>query len=324
MLDRFIEDPLSKTLPWEESWVRALLGESGHSMNWNATKYSICDVPRMWLQIADEEGMMGIPEFPIWCFEPSGSFNGYKKYFDQDLVLRELETWVRDQRCHPSVIYWCAALETYAEWIGEKMIPLGRSLDLEKRAWVNSYGAAVDENDPHENHPYKFCINGLPDEWGVPPFDMLSLESQCGFERQSAVGTPGSSSGHAQVISEYGWLWLTRDGEPGLYLANTYHRLPYPVATPEERIETHSYLLAGLTEYWRAHRNYAQVIYNAWLAGDMGPGHCALCDNYKDPRTLDFQPPFLKYVRESFKPLGVYLEFWKREVQTGENILEKF
>ncbi len=127
------------------------------------------------------------------------------------------------------------------------------------------------------------------------------------------------ASGHAQLISEYEWMWTTRGGEPGLYCMNVYNNLPFPTETPQERLETTSYIVAGMTEYWRAHRGYAQVMYNAWLAGDMGPGHCAVCDNYKDPRTLEFQPTFLKYAKEAFKSLGVYLEFWKREVKAGEN-----
>ena len=192
-------------------------------------------------------------------------------------------------------------------------------MDLQNRAWLNSYNPPLDPDDPQENHPYSFQINGFSEVWNIPGFDMLNLENMDGHGRHSAIGIPGVPTGHAQVISEYGWLWCTRKGEPGLYLTNTYHKLPYPHDTPEERIETWNYLLAGLTEYWRAHRNYAQVVYNAWLAGDMGPGHAAVIDNYKDPVKAEFQPAFIKYVREAFKPMGVYLEFWKRELQAGEN-----
>ncbi len=186
-LGRFFEDPLCGQHPWDETWIRALLGESRRSMNWNMTKYSLCDVPRKWLEIADEEGLMGVPEIPIWCFNPehpNGSFFGYQKSYDMDALLNDVETWVRDQRCHTSIIYWSAALETCASWLGEKVIPLGRSLDLEKRSWLNSYGVPVDPDDPIENHPYHFHLNGFdfPPEWNIA-FDMLKLETMCGFER---------------------------------------------------------------------------------------------------------------------------------------------
>ncbi len=319
-LGRFFQDPLSGTLPWDEAWVRALLGDSRRSMHWNMTKFSINNPPRKWLEIADEEGLLNVLELPIWCFNPKNdqSFNGYKKSYDLPRLMKDVETFVRDQRCHPSVMYWSAALETVADWLGEEVIPLGRSLDLEKRAWHNSYGTPVGPDDPIEDHPYEFTTNGLPEEWHVPGFDMKTLESKGGFERQSTMGTPGVPSGHAHVLSEFGWLWLRRDGEPCLYLANTYNHLPYPHDTPEERLETCAYLLGGLVEYWRAHRNYAQVMHHVWLACDIGD-RTATCDNYADPRTLEFQPAYIRYVAEAYKPMGIYLEFWKREVQAGEN-----
>jgi len=320
MLGRFFEDPLCGQFPWNDEWIHKLIGENRREMSWNATKYSLADVPRRWLEIADEEGLMGYPELPIWMFNPERpeSFNGYVKTYDMESIMRDVETWVRDQRNHTSIICWCGALETCVDWLGNDVIPLGRSLDLEKRAWINSYNPPVGPDDPIEDHPYRFTLNGLPEEWNIPGFDMLTLESECGHMRQSTIGTPTLSTGHAMTISEYEWLWLTRGGEVSRYLANTYHKLPYPVSTAMERQETCNYLLAGMTEYWRAHRNYAQVIFHAWLAGDTGPGHCAVCDYFKDPQTLEFQPAFYKYVKEAFKPLGVYLEFWKREVQMGE------
>lgn len=319
--ERWFQDPLCGQTPWDENWLHKIMGENRRLMSWNVTKWCLNDVPRKWLEVADEEGLMSIPDFPIWCFNPERpeGFQGYVKDYNIEWLKHDVTAWVKDCRNHPSVIYWSAANETCAKWMDEVIIPTGRSLDLQNRAWLNSYNPPLDPDDPQENHPYSFTTNGLPDEWNVPGFDMLNLENMDGHGRHSAIGIPGVPTGHAQVISEYGWLWCTRKGEPGLYLTNTYHKLPYPHDTPEERLETWNYLLAGLTEYWRAHRNYTQVVYNAWLAGDMGPGHAAVIDNYKDPVKGEFQPAFIKYVREAFKPMGVYLEFWKRELQAGEN-----
>lgn len=318
--ERFLEDPLSSHEPWDEKWVRGLLGDTRRLMNWNATKYCLENVPRMWLDIADEEGLMGAPEFPIWAFNPDRpqAFFGYVKEYDLDKLKEDVQIWVRDNRNHPSVIYWSGSNETCAEWVGKVIIPTGRALDLQKRNWLNSYNPPLGPDDPQEDHPYEFHVNGM----NLPPelhadFDMCKLELEHGMRRQAVLGGPGVPTGHAQLISEYGWLWLTRGGEPGLYVANTYHKLPYPTDTPEERLETNCYLLAALTEYWRAHRNYAQVVYNAWLAGDMGPGHAWVVDNFKNPLTLELQPAFLKYVREAFKPLGVYLEFFRRQALAG-------
>lgn len=316
--ERWLEDPLSNQEPWDEKWVRGLIGDTKRQMSWNATKYCLENVPRMWLDIADEEGLMGAPEFPIWAFNPDRpeSFFGYIKEYNRETLLKDVKDWVRDCRNHPSVIYWSGANETCADWVGDTIIPAGRALDLQNRGWLNSYNPPLEPDDPQEDHPYQFHSYGMdiPQEW---KFDMKRLENDPGLHRQSNLGAPGIPTGHAQLISEYGWLWLTRDGDPGYYVKNTYCQLPYPTDTPEERLETNCYLLAGMTEFWRAHRNYAQVVYNAWLAGDLRE-KAWVTDNFKDPLKLEFQPAFLKYVREAFKPMGVYIEFFKREVKAGE------
>ena len=41
---------------------------------------------------------------------------------------------------------------------------------------------------------------------------------------------------HAQILNEYGWLWLSRDGTPTLLTSKLYPSLPYPHATAEERL----------------------------------------------------------------------------------------
>lgn len=322
MLGRFMEDPLCGQLPWTEDWVRRFMRTGTKEMQWNATKCSLADMPRKWLEIADEEGLLNYPEFPVWVFCPERPelFHGYVREFNVEWMRRDLGRWVRDQRNHTSLFAWCVALESCMSYYMPDFVSVGRSFDLEKRAWINSYDTPDGENDPLEDHPYRFCANGLPDEWGVPGFDMLQLEGEVGHLRHSAMGVPGVPTGHAQIISEYEWLWLTRDGSaPSRYLANTYHKLPYPNSTPMERQETCNYLFAGMTEYWRAHRNISALIFHCWLGGDIGPGRMATCDYFKDPTTLEFQPAFNKYAKEAFKPLGVYLEFWKREVQAGEN-----
>ena len=317
--ERWLEDPLSGQSAWDDAWIHKLLGDTRRLMNWNVTKYCLHPVPRKWLDIADEEGLMGCPEFPIWAMNPDHpeAFYGYVREYNQDWVRKDCEIWVRDTRNHPSVIYWSASNETWADWATENVVDLGRSLDMQKRQWINSYNPPADPNDPIEDHPYEFQTTGmnLPAEW---KFDMKSLEMKCGHNRQSIVGGPGIPTAHAQLISEYGWLWLTRNGDPCCYLENTYQNLPYPGDSPEERLETWHYLLAGLTEYWRAFRCYAQVQINAWLASDTGRGHAGVVDHFKDPLKLEFHPQFIKYVREAFKPLGVYIDFWKREIGKGE------
>lgn len=42
----------------------------------------------------------------------------------------------------------------------------------------------------------------------------------------------------------------------------------------------------------------------------LGP-HAVTCDNFADVTTLKLEPHFESYMREAFKPVGVYLDFWQ-------------
>ena len=39
-----------------------------------------------------------------------------------------------------------------------------------------------------------------------------------------------------------------------------------------------------------------------------------ILDHFKDVRTLELHEPFVRYMKEAFRPLGVYLNFWQPTV----------
>jgi beta-galactosidase len=302
-LHRFFEDPLSGRLPWDEQWVRKLLGTNRQQMNWNTIKFVITPVPQKWLDIADEVGLMVVYEFPIWVLSPE-VMPAYDKKFDPKVLRREYERWLGDNWNHPSIIYWNAAEESaLPPALSSEMITDVRKLDLSNRAWGNSWNPPVGPNDPSEDHIFLFI---------EPSFDMPMLEHRTGSARTDML----APSSHAAVISEYGWLWVNRDGSIPLFSKMVWDRLPYPKATVEERFETYGYLLAGLTEYWRAHRNYAGLLYFCYLGASHPETWTS--DNFSDVRALEFNPQFVKYVREAFKSLGVYINFWQRQLAPGQ------
>jgi hypothetical protein len=45
--------------------------------------------------------------------------------------------------------------------------------------------------------------------------------------------------------------------------------------------------------------------------------HMYTSDNFRDVRTLELQPDFEDYVKEAFKPLGVYINFWQPKLDAG-------
>ena len=57
------------------------------------------------------------------------------------------------------------------------------------------------------------------------------------------------------------------------------------------------------------------MLYLAYLDGDLPHGFS--CDNFRDVAALELEPHFESYLREAFKPLGVYLDFWQPTLPPG-------
>ncbi len=304
-LHRFFEDPLCKRLPWTEQWVRKLLVEIPKQMNWNSFRFCIGPVPDRWLEIADEAGLLIQNEYFIWTGHP-GWRGKYSRVWKADVLIDEYKRWMRDNWNHPSVAVWDANNESYDRIFADEVIPKVRGLDLSNRPWENSYNVPAGPDDPVEDHPYLFIRNT-----GGKPFRMTELEQMGGGGRNSG-NTP---SGHATVVNEYGWLWLNRDGTPTELTQKVYDDVTGPNATAEERFAANGYLLGGLTEYWRAFRNYAGVLHFVYLTCSY-PG-VYTSDHFRDLEKLELDPYFKDYLGEAFRPLGVYVHFWQPELKAG-------
>ncbi len=296
-LHRFFEDPKSGTLPWDEAWVRKLLVDIPKQMHWNAFRFCIGPVPDRWLDIADEAGLLIQNEYFVWT---GHGWHGDEDqvHFDANEMITEYKEWMRDNWNHPSVAIWDANNETWDPMFGEKIIPAVRGLDLSNRAWENSYNAPVGPDDPVEDHPYEFYDMAQ----GGAEFSMTTLEHPGGK-------APGAPSGHAMILNEYGWTWLNRDGSPTELTKKLYPRLLGPNSTAEERFAMNAYLLGGITEYWRAYRQYAGVLHFVYLMSSDPLGYTA--DHFRDVEKLQLDPYFQDYMGQAFKPLGLYLSFWQ-------------
>lgn len=301
-LHRFFEDPKRGLLPWNEEWIRKLLIQVPKRMNWSCFRFCIGPVPDQWLDIADEAGLLIQNEYFVWTLHYD-----FWKAWSPDELIQEYKEWMRDNWNHPSVVIWDATNETVADVFGDKVIPAVRSLDLSNRPWENSWNIPLGPNDPQESHPYLLIAVNEP-----PKFRLADLEEMPGYEPKIDAVSP---TAHARILNEYGWLWLTRDGNPTIVSKPVYDHLLGPAASPEERFKLDAYLLAGLTEFWRAYRNYAGVLHFVYLTSNYPGVYTA--DHFMDIERLELEPHFEDFVREAFKPLGVYVDFWKTEVQAG-------
>lgn len=301
-LHRFFEDPECKDRPWNEAWVRRLLVDIPKQMNWNSFRFTLGPAPQMWLDIADEAGLIVQSEFPIW--------QGHWDEWKEEELIADFGEWMRDQWNHPSVAIWDASNETHAEILRDHVLPAVRGLDLSDRPWDNGYTLPMGAEDPVEDHPYFFI------SWWKPqykPFEMTDLEKMVGAKTDWNSPHPTT---HAVMINEYGWLWLNRDGTPTALTESVYEKLTGANATPAQRLEAYAYHLGGLTEYWRAHRQAAGVQYFVYLTCSY-PG-VKTSDNFRDIGRLELEPHFADYVREAFRPLGLYINFWQPTLTSGE------
>lgn len=305
-LHRFLEDPLCKDLPWKETWVRKLLGELPKKMHWNYFRFCIGPVPDRWLDICDEVGLLIQNEFFVWTGSP-GWYEGYSRTYDTLEMIRQYKDWMRDNWNHPSVAVWDANNETENATFLEKIIPAVRPLDLSHRPWENSYNPPADPNDPVEVHPYLMIEGHL----GTLKFQMSDLETRDGAPDPAVL----PSDTNPPLINEYGWLWLNRDGSPTRLTERVYAQLMGDDTTARQRLDMWAYLLAGKTEYWRAHRKFAGIIHFVYLTCSY-PG-VYTSDHFQDVTRLELDPAFADYVAEAFRPLGVYINFFQPALTAG-------
>ena len=273
-------------------------------MHWNSFRFCIGPAPDKWFDIADEAGLLIQNEYFIWTGKGWHGASDQVR-FDSNELIGEYKEWLRDNWNHPSVAIWDANNETWDPSFGAKIIPAVRGLDLSNRPWENSYNAPVGPDDPVEDHPYEFTTMDNKD---TKLFDMTTLERPNGK-------APGSPSGHAMILNEYGWLWINRDGSPTELTRNLYPLLLGPNATPEQRIDLDAYLLGGVTEYWRAYRQYAGVLHFVYLMSSDPMGYTA--DHFRNIEKLELHAPFQQYMSNAFAPLGVYLSFWQPSLKAG-------
>ncbi|MCF7730160.1 MAG: beta galactosidase jelly roll domain-containing protein [Akkermansiaceae bacterium] len=271
------EDPLCGETPWNRAWVRKLIAEIPKKLGWNTFRFSMSPVPDMWLDIADEEGMLIQYEPPLWTY-PGGT----RPQWDPNEFIKEFGLWMSDNWNHPCLFMWDS--NNKCSWDDfAKIINTVRPLDLSNRAWDNGFCSPATPADPRESHEY------------VTPTDYRTFNT---FERKR--------EGRCVILNEYAWLWLYADGEPIDIARGGFDKIP-----AAERQEYRFYITAAMTEMWRSERFAIGVLdyqyLGSYLPRKTGPYHFG---DFKDITTLQLHPEFEKYMGEALKPLGVYLKFW--------------
>jgi len=114
-------------------------------MGVNSVRCSHNPPPSAWMDLCDEMGIMVDSEaFDMW--EKSKTPFDYGNYFNE-CCEKDVRSWIRDGRNHPSLIMWSIGNEIYDTHIGN-------GLEITKRLYD-----AVVKNDPERNAPITIASN---------------------------------------------------------------------------------------------------------------------------------------------------------------------
>ncbi len=292
-LQRFFEDPDCGALVWDREWVKKLLIDIPKKLSWNAMRICVGIVPDFWYDIADEYGMMFQNEWFYW-----------QNHGWDEQVRKEYTDWVWNDGNHPSIIIWDAINENWDPFIGNKLIPDLKKLDP-TRIWDAGYMTSgdmlLDEMD--EPHPYRAG-------WGVMVADDITSYLKTNpyylgdLDDWPERLQPYLDASSAQLVNEYGWIWLWRDGQPSKLTKKIYDYILGEDATLHQRREMQAYWLQLETEWLRSERSFAGILSFCYLANNYGfTGDWFI----NDIKNLE-EGPTLKWFQHCFSPQAVFID----------------
>lgn len=292
-LQRFFEDPDCRDLVWNREWVKKLMIDLPKSIDWNAMRICVGIVPDFWYDLCDEYGIVLQNEWLYW-----------QNHGWDDQIRKEYTEWVWSDGNHPSIVIWDAINENWDAYIGNCLIPELKQLDP-TRLWDAGYmtGEHMGGNDEmDEPHPYRALTlmhsSELNDYFKRNPYNLGDLNAWEGFRQIQDAGVP-------QLVNEYGWIWLWRNGKPSKLTVNNYtYYLGDKASSPEACRELQAYWLQLETEWLRAERGIAGVLAFCHLTNNYGFTGDWFINDIKD---LEVSPAF-EWFRHCFAPEAVFID----------------
>ncbi len=289
-LQRFFEDPDCGNLAWDREWVKKLLIDHPKQMNWNAMRICVGIVPDFWYDIADEYGLMIQNEWLYW------QNHGWDAQ-----IKKEYTDWVWSDGNHPSIVIWDAINENWDDYIGNQLIPELKKLDP-TRIWDAGYMTAVEleqgTDEMDEPHPYAGPRPYIDaNEYHNNPYPLGDLNFR------NKINLKSIESSAAQLVNEYGWIWLWRNGEPSKLTVDVYKHYLGENTSAEERRELQAYWLQLETEWLRSNRHHAGVLSFCHLTNNYGyTGDWYIND------IADLEPgPTMDWFPHAFAPAAVFI-----------------
>ena len=286
-LHRFFEDPECRDLPWNREWVTRLLKTHPQALNWNAMRVSVGLLPDFWYEIADANGLLLQNE---WCYWQSHGWD--------DQIRKEFTEWLWADGNHPSIVIWDAINENWDDYIANRLIPDLRELDS-TRVWDAGYMTEVEapQDEMDEPHPYEGYWPWRPENFEDNPYPLGDLDY-----RNEMMAT-AIASGTAQIVNEYGWVWLWRDGQPTPLTREFYQYYLGDITNPDLNREFQAYWLQCETEWLRSMRSIAGVFAFTYLTNNFGYTGDWFVGGIGELRGS----PVLSWFRHAFAPTAVFI-----------------
>lgn len=292
-LQRFFEDPDCQALAWDRDWVKKLMIDLPKSIDWNAMRICVGIVPDFWYDLCDEYGIVLQNEWLYW-----------QNHGWDEQVRKEYTNWVWSDGNHPSIVIWDAINENWDSYIGNTLIPELKRLDP-TRIWDAGYmtSAQMGTNDEmDEPHPYRALTLMHSDELNEyfknNPYSIGALhENWRGFSSILDAGVP-------QLVNEYGWIWLWRDGRPSKLTVNNYNYYLGENAKPDQCRELQAYWLQLETEWLRSERAVGGLLAFCHLTNNYGFTGDWFINDIKD---LEPSPAF-RWFKHCFAPSAVFID----------------
>ncbi len=286
-LQRFFEDPDCSNLVWDKNWVKKFLIDYPKQLNWNAMRICVGIVPDFWYDLADEYGLMFQNEWLYW-----------QNHGWDEQIRKEYTDWVWSDGSHPSIAIWDAINENWDNYIGNVLIPGLKKLDP-TRVWDAGYMTSdkMGNDEMDEPHPYQGPMPWSIKEFDKNPYPLGNLDFRPELIQKL------EHAGTAQLVNEYGWIWLWRNGTPSKLTVELYKYYLGGNSTPQQNRELQAYWLQLETEWLRCNTNIAGVLAFCYLANNYGYTGDWFIDNIKDLKP----GPTLNWFQHCFAPAALFI-----------------
>lgn len=304
VIERYYDDPLCGTTPWQEDWVRKLYTEY-KEVNWDCFRTHMGHASELWLDLADEMGLMIFDEYPFWGTDNDGC--------TVESILPEIYTWIDQRSAHPSVIVFDAQNEIANSRLTAEIIKKGRAYDLQSRPWDNGWSAPVGENDPIECHPYIIGTGGIR--------GLNDMEVSKPIITTANIGmTYENYPDHPYIMNEHGEYWINREGAAMSGTAGTWNNA-LPGATNEERLTYYADLMAAQIEAFRTERAYVGLLFFCGLSSSISSAQGVTSDilspDVSTAESLQIRPYTKARLADAFADLGIVIDEYTEEVKRG-------